>query len=61
MIDPELLNILACPACKGPLEDAGGEEALACRSCGRRYPVREGIPILLVEEDPGSAHQGICP
>jgi uncharacterized protein YbaR (Trm112 family) len=44
----ELLDILACPKCKGPLQDAG--DALVCQSCRLKYPIREGIPILLVEE-----------
>ncbi|MBI2885052.1 MAG: Trm112 family protein [Candidatus Omnitrophica bacterium] len=48
MIDPTLLEILACPACKTPLTLEG--ERLACGSCGRRYPVRDGIPVLLVDE-----------
>lgn len=57
MIDAELLSILACPACKQPVElkeSAGAEGAaeqwLACVSCGRRYPVRDGIPIMLIDE-----------
>ena len=44
----ELLDILACPACKGPLQDAG--DALICQCCRLKYPIRKGIPILLVEE-----------
>ncbi len=48
MIDKELLEILACPACKAEVHPEG--ERLACISCGRRYPVRDGIPVMLVEE-----------
>ncbi len=50
MIDEELLKMLACPACKAPLERRAEPEALDCRSCRRRYPVREGIPVLLASE-----------
>ena len=48
MIDPQLLEILACPACKTPVKEGG--ERLVCTKCGRRYPVREGIPVMLIEE-----------
>jgi uncharacterized protein YbaR (Trm112 family) len=44
----EFLDILACPTCKGPLQDAGG--ALVCHACRLLYPIRNGIPILLAEE-----------
>jgi len=44
----ELLEILACPKCKGPLLEAAN--ALVCPACRLKYPVREGIPVLLVEE-----------
>lgn len=57
-VDPELLAILVCPACRNPLEErvvGEGEEApaaegLSCAACRRLYPVRDGIPVLLVEE-----------
>ena len=48
MIDPRLLEILACPACHGDFELK--DEKLCCKSCHRRYPIRDGIPILLVKE-----------
>ena len=48
MIDPELLKILACPACKGEVELK--EAKIVCKRCGKKYPVRDGIPIMLVEE-----------
>jgi uncharacterized protein len=47
-IDPGLLAILACPADHAPVTDS--QTHLVCTSCGRRYPVREGIPVMLVEE-----------
>ncbi|MFA6029750.1 MAG: Trm112 family protein [Elusimicrobiota bacterium] len=48
-LDPKLLEILACPACKGPLAHPS-EDALDCAACRKRYPVRDGIPVMLVEE-----------
>lgn len=56
MLDEELLKILACPACKSPLAQespAAGDDVdewLCCETCQRRYPVRKGIPILLIDE-----------
>jgi len=49
LLDPEFLEILACPLCKGRLASAG-EEALRCAACRCAFPVREGIPVLLVDE-----------
>ncbi len=48
MIDKELLEILACPVCKTRVIEE--EDFLVCSECGRRYPVRDGIPIMLVDE-----------
>ncbi|MEV6109516.1 Trm112 family protein [Streptomyces sp. NPDC051940] len=49
-VDAGLLEILACPACHAPLTD--GETELVCTSdtCGLAYPVRDDIPVLLVDE-----------
>jgi uncharacterized protein YbaR (Trm112 family) len=47
-LDKELLEILACPLCKGPLRI--DESSLVCAPCRLRYPIRDGIPVLLVEE-----------
>ncbi|MBI5200649.1 MAG: Trm112 family protein [Elusimicrobia bacterium] len=49
LVDPELLKILACPACKKPLEEREARKQLACRACAKAYPVDDGIPILLVD------------
>ena len=50
-IDPQLLAIIVCPACRGDLAAAvSGAEELVCASCGNAYPVRDGIPVLLVDE-----------
>ena len=47
MIDEELLAILACPVCKAPLRQEGG--SLVCTRADVRYPVEDGIPVLLAE------------
>jgi hypothetical protein len=47
-LDKDLLEILACPVCKGPLRM--DESSLVCTSCRLRYPIRDGIPVLLAEE-----------
>ena len=49
MIDPKLLEILACPACKTEVK-LEGEDRLVCVQCARRYPIRDGIPVMLIEE-----------
>lgn len=50
LLDPKLLAILACPADdnRPPLHLEG--DTLVCAQCGRVYPIRDGIPILLMEE-----------
>ena len=50
MIDPDLRALLVCPVDRAPLCDE--EDALVCRQCGRRYPVTEGIPIMMPEDRP---------
>lgn len=47
-LDPTLLELIACPACHAALTAERAE--LACTGCGRRYPVRDGIPVLLLDE-----------
>ena len=49
-INPELLEILACPACepRPPIRQEG--DSLICDVCKRRYPIRDGIPVMLVDE-----------
>jgi uncharacterized protein YbaR (Trm112 family) len=48
-IDAEFLRILACPACKGELV-LRGDDRLFCAACRRSYPVRDDIPVLLLDE-----------
>jgi len=50
MIPQDLIDILVCPACKKPLTAAPNQESLKCGACRRVYPVRDGIPILLVDQ-----------
>jgi uncharacterized protein YbaR (Trm112 family) len=49
-LDPQLLAILACPKCKKPLEYREADQALDCANCRVRYAIRDGIPVLLIEE-----------
>lgn len=58
LIDPELMKLLACPSeDHAPLEEVeagtehgGTEGALRCTACGRVFPIREGIPVLLLDD-----------
>ena len=58
-IDEWLLDLLACPACHAPLraDDAASELVCTSETCGLAYPVRDDIPVLLVDEArrPGEA------
>ena len=56
MIDPKLLEILACPVCKTEVRLEG--DRLVCVQCGRRYPIRDDIPVMLVEEAEGGPSEG---
>ncbi len=49
-LSPQLLAVLVCPKCKGALEYREHEASLICHSCRLRYPVREDIPIMLIDE-----------
>ena len=51
LIDPALMEILVCPACRSDLIEDEPASELACTSCGRRYPVRDGIPIMLLDDE----------
>jgi hypothetical protein len=53
LIDPRLAEIIVCPVDHGDLEEDEAASQLRCRVCGRRYPVRDGIPVMLVEEAEG--------
>lgn len=50
-LDKELLDILACPNCRGDVEYREDEDLVVCIGrCGYRYPVRDDIPVMLIEE-----------
>ena len=49
-VDKELLEILACPNDRGAVEYRETEEVIVCLKCGYRYPVRDCIPVMLIDE-----------
>jgi uncharacterized protein len=53
-VPQQLLDILACPICHTPVKLAPdkqtGQQALKCHTCGRVYPIRDDIPVMLVDE-----------
>ena len=49
-IDRELLQILACPKCKGDLTLTSKEDGLICAPCRLLYEIRDDIPVMLVDE-----------
>ena len=49
-LDPELLEILVCPNDRGKIEYREAEQTIVCLECGYRYPVRDGIPVMLIDE-----------
>ena len=49
-LDKELVDILACPNCRGEIDYREEEDVIVCKKCGYRYPVRDDIPVMLVEE-----------
>ena len=49
-VSRELIDLLICPACHGEVEYKERRELIICTACGRRYPVRDGIPVMLVDE-----------
>jgi uncharacterized protein YbaR (Trm112 family) len=49
-MDTKLLDILACPVCKGPLQYAKSQQLLICRADRLAYPIRDGIPVMLEDE-----------
>jgi uncharacterized protein YbaR (Trm112 family) len=49
-LDPELLEILVCPNDRGDIEVREQEQVIVCKTCGYRYPIRDGIPVMLIDE-----------
>jgi len=53
MIDEALLKLLACPVCRGDVGEQ--DEKIVCLACGRKYPIRNGIPVMLINEAIGNS------
>ena len=49
-IDKELLDILACPKCKGDIRLTKEKDGLICDACKLKYPIRDDIPVMLIDE-----------
>lgn len=49
-VSPELLQILACPKCKGPLEQVAEPEGFGCAACNLLYKVEDDVPNFLIDE-----------
>ena len=49
-INPELLEILACPVCKTRVLLTANGTGLRCNACSRVYPIRDDIPVMLIDE-----------
>lgn len=60
-ISRDLLDILACPVCKGELLLLDDGSGLVCSACQVKYPIREGIPVMLVDEAVNIGDQGPGP
>jgi len=50
MLDKELMNILACPKCKGKVTYNKAKDGLTCAACKLEYPIRDDIPVMLIDE-----------
>ncbi|MDP8265544.1 MAG: Trm112 family protein [Candidatus Aceula meridiana] len=48
-VDAKLLKILTCLTCHGPVED--NETKIVCTSCGRQYPIKDGIPVMMPQSE----------
>ncbi len=49
-IDKELLDILACPKCKGDIRLNDKKDGLVCEACRLMYPIKDDIPVMLIDE-----------
>ncbi len=49
-ISQELLDILVCPQCKGEIELTENQDGLVCRACKLLYPIKDDIPVMLIDE-----------
>jgi uncharacterized protein YbaR (Trm112 family) len=49
-VDPQLIEILVCPNDRGDIDYLEDQQVIVCRTCGYRYPVRDDIPVMLIDE-----------
>ncbi|MGD0074586.1 MAG: Trm112 family protein [Candidatus Binataceae bacterium] len=49
-LSQDLLDILACPKCKGNLQLTEKQDGLACQACKLLYPIKDDIPLMLIDE-----------
>ena len=49
-ISKELLDILACPKCKGDVQLTDKQDGLVCAACKLMYPIKDDIPVMLIDE-----------
>ena len=49
-ISKELLEILACPKCKGDIQLTDKQDGLVCNACKLMYPIKDDIPVMLIDE-----------
>lgn len=49
-VSQQLLEILVCPQCKTPVKLTANQQGLKCSTCRRVYPIRDDIPVMLIEE-----------
>lgn len=49
-VDERLLEILVCPDCRSDVEYKDRRKVIVCTGCGLQYPVKDGIPVMLVDE-----------
>jgi uncharacterized protein len=57
-VDAELLEILVCPNDRGEVDYLEDQQVIVCRTCGYRYPVRDDIPLMLIDEAEKPAKPG---
>lgn len=62
-LNTELLTIIVCPNCRGEVDYHEPQQVIECRECHYRYPVRDDIPVLLIDEaaKPDQTPQGSAP
>lgn len=49
-LDPRLFEVLVCTGCHGKLRELDEDRGLECLACGRVYPIRDGIPVMMIDQ-----------